>query len=328
MADTSEEVAHAPAPPSFAPARTVLVVQAALSGAGTALAYPFVLAFSAMTGITTAGVHSMTMWFIVFATVPVVFHILAAVNLGITARGRIYLWLSVLASAVQVAILLAWGVYSLCLVIPIALCAILAVVNTNRLTQLAYLDRAKNTRRPLPDLITFAAGTALLITLTIVNNNVNNVENRHPAREFDSGESSERLESALDPLVEVLAGVEGMPGPVREHSDDSACGDGAGLDTEWSDYSYSYWFEDRDAQVNISPNAGAGQRALEAVRDYLTANGWDITSDEHQYEGFYRLWAVREDGVRITFEVGSGMTGLTANTGCVKHAGTAEAGRM
>jgi hypothetical protein len=72
--------------------------------------------------------------------------------------------------------------------------------------------------------------------------------------------------------------------------------------------------------VNISPNAGAGQRALAAVREHLDANGWEITTDEHQYAWFYRLGAVRDDGVRLSFEVGSGMTRLTATTGCIEHA--------
>jgi hypothetical protein len=206
--------------------------------------------------------------------------------------------------------------------LPIVLPAILAQVNAHRLTQSTYLDKLTERRRIVPDLIVLVTGVGLLVSMIVVNNIVNDVENRHPAREFDASEAGERLDSALDPLLPVLAEVEGMPDPVREHSDEVACSDGAGWDEEWSEHDQAYFFEDREAQVNISPNAGAGQRALEAVRAYLTANDWDITLDEHQSEWFYRLSAVRDDGVRVTFEVGAGMTNLTATTGCIRNAET------
>jgi len=172
----------------------------------------------------------------------------------------------------------------------------------------------------MPEMILVPTALAVLVGLLVGNNIVNNVENRHPAREFDSSESGERLDLALDPLLPVLAEVEGMPAPLRQGGGDTPCNDGAGWDEEWSEYDYGYYFEDREAQVNISPNAGAGQRALEAVREYLNENDWEITTDEHQYEWFYRLGAVRDDGVRLSFEVGSGMTRLTATTGCIEHA--------
>jgi hypothetical protein len=160
----------------------------------------------------------------------------------------------------------------------------------------------------------------LLIVLVLANNVANDVENRHPTREFDSSESDERLSSALDPVLTALSEVEGMPDPVAHSSDESPCEDGGQTDPDWSETEEIYRFEDRNAVVNISPNAGAGQRAVEAVRTILIEEGWEISSESRSRPWLYDLNAVRDDGVRISFEVGAGMTRLWAYTGCVRNA--------
>lgn len=164
----------------------------------------------------------------------------------------------------------------------------------------------------------------LLIVLVRVNNEVNDVENRNPSREFDSSESDERLASAIDPLLSVLAEVEGMPDPVRHSSDESSCMDGGHSDPAWAEFEDTYLFEEREAVVHISPNAGAGQRAIEAVRASLIEDGWDISSESRSQPWLYDLYAVRDDGVRVVFEVGAGTTRLWATTACVRNAESEE----
>jgi hypothetical protein len=311
----------AAAAPSYATARAALIAQVLISGAGSVLAYPMSLALMALAGYTTAQIHGSTQVLILFAGFPGFFHVLAAMQLGRVARGRTYFGISVAASVVQVVTLFfTFGVYSLCLVAPMAICVIAATVNVVK--AVGDDDPAKLAGWPVRakvDLIVSAVGTAVLIGLLVLNNTVNSVEHRHPAREFEAGEADARLDSALGPVLEVLAEVEGMPDPVRMHSDEVPCNDGAGWDDEWSDHNTGHYFEDRGAVVDISPNAGAGRRAIEAVRTHLIDTGWDITRDEQPAAWLYDLSAVRDDGVRISFEVGRGLTALTAHTGCIEN---------
>lgn len=308
-------------PPSFAAGRAMLVVQAAVSTLGIVTVYPLLLGFAAMAGYTTARLHALALGFILFAVLPAAVHALAAVNLGITRRGNAYVALSLVASAVQVVVILVFGgTYGLCFMLPIALLATGAAVGSFGTARIARLrDLPPSRRRIGADLIVLASAAALLVALVLVNDRVNDVDNRHPAREFDAAEASERLDSALDPLLAVLADVEGMPAPLSESSGADMCNDGAGWDYEWSDHQYFYRFEDRDAVVDISPNAGAGRRAIEAVRAHLAENDWDIAWDEQRHPGFHAISAVRDDGVRVHFEVGAGSTRLWAATGCIEN---------
>ncbi|WP_030144740.1 hypothetical protein [Glycomyces sp. NRRL B-16210] len=319
---TESQPEPAPAPPSFAAGRAMLVVQSVVALLSIVTVYPLLLVFAAMAGYTTARLHAFTLGFIVVAVLPAAVHALAAVNLGATRRGQVYVLLSLIVSAVQVVVVLVYaGRYGLCLMLPIALLATGTAVGSFGTERNAYVrDLGPARRRAAADLTVLAAAAALVASLVLVNDRVHDVDNRHPAREFDAGEASERLDSALDPLLAVLAEVEGMPDPLRDYSDADMCNDGTGWDEEWSDHQHFYRLEDRDEVVNISPNAGAGLRAIEAVRAHLTENGWDIAWDEQRHPGFHAMSAVRDDGVRVHFEVGAGATRLWAATGCIENA--------
>lgn len=309
-------------PRSYLGARVALVSQVLLNAAIGLLGYPLVVGFAVMAGYSTAQYYSMAQGFIFFTVLPSALHLLAAFNIGCTRRGSAFLGLSVAASAVQVITLVAsWGPYGWCIAPVIGGLAVFAVVGgraKDDAARIAALPRSL--WRAITDVVIAVVSVLLLIALIHVNNVANDVENRNPPREFDSSESDERLASALDPLLAVLAEVEGMPDPVRHFGDESACEDGGHADPDWSDSEDTYQFEDRDAVVNISPNAGAGQRAIEAVKASLIADGWEITSEDQRLAWRYDLYAVRDDGVRVSFGVGSGMTELWAGTGCVRNA--------
>ncbi|MEV3935592.1 hypothetical protein AB0K52_06400 [Glycomyces sp. NPDC049804] len=318
-----ERATSAPEQGSVGGIQAALYVESILTVVVGALIYPLAMAFSALGGSTTADIHGLTVGFICLTAIPTSLHLLAAIQIG---RARWGGRLVVGSIAVAILQLLAFVPFLFALpflffaAAPFIIALIAVVAGFLSLANQGLIASGSDPKRPaLPEMVMVPTVLVVLVALLVGNNIVNSVENRHPAREFDSSEVGERLDSALDPLLPVLAEVEGMPDPVRQRGSDTPCNDGAGWDEEWSEYDYSYYFEDREAQVNISPNAGAGQRALEAVRVYLSTSAWEITVDEHQYPGFYRLGAVRDDGVRIRFEVGSGMTRLTAATGCVQH---------
>lgn len=309
-------------PRSYLGARISLVLQVLINTAIGLLGYPLVVGFAVMAGYSTAQYHDLTQGFIFFTVLPSALHLLAVFNIGITRRGSGYLGLSITASIVQVVTLVAvWGPYGLCIAPVIGGLAALAVVNGRPGDDSARIAALPFSRaRVIADVAVTVLSVLLLIALVLANNAANDVENRHPAREFDSSESDERLSSALDPVLATLAEVEGMPDPVENSGDESPCEDGGHTDPDWSETERTYRFEDRDAVVDISPNAGAGLRAIEAVRTALIEEGWQISSENRSQPWLYDLYAVRDDGVRISFEVGAGMTRLWAGTGCVRNA--------
>lgn len=319
--DTGGDPGIAPAPPSFRAARAMLAAQAVVSTLGVGLAYLLLLAFSAMAGSTTAEIHTLTLVVILVGAIPVVVHVLAAVNLGVTGRGSVYLVLSFIASGVQVvAALLVAGAYGLCLValvLAFAAGTAFGALDEERRDYLRSIHEEGG--RPLRDLIVFAAVVALSVSLVMVNDRVNDVENRHSTRDFDYRESDERLASALDPLLAALAEVEGFPEPLSDRSESDMCNDGAGWDPQYSDYQHFYYFEDREAEEFLSPEAGPGREAIEAVRAELSGDGWDITQDRVRFNDLHMIAADRDDGVRVWFELGAGSTQLWATTGCIKN---------
>ncbi|MDA1362671.1 hypothetical protein O1R50_23820 [Glycomyces luteolus] len=285
---------------------------------GTA-GYQLTVGFAVMSGYSTAQYHQLAQGFILFTVLPGALHMLAAVNIGATHRGMAYLALSTLAAAVQTIVLAtAWAPYGWCIAAPIAGLSAYALFSTLRKREdsPAGLERPWH-RRLAFDGAVIVLTVALLITLTGANNRANDAEHPFPASEFDSSEASDRLADALDPLLAVLAGVEGLPEPVAT-SDSAACLDGGHEDANWIEFEHSYRFEDPDATVTISPNAGAGARAIVAVREHVSGNGWDTFSENRAQPWTYDLYATHDNGIKIHFQIGAGMTRLTAETDCVE----------
>ncbi|MEU6857936.1 hypothetical protein AB0B28_03525 [Glycomyces sp. NPDC046736] len=281
---------------------------------------PVATGLGAMSGYATAQYHSMTLGFIILTVIPSALQLLAACNIGITARGSVYLALAVAASAVQVLVAILWGPLGWCVAVVIVVLAIVAAVNGRAREDKARIAaRPRSRGRVVADIVIAVASTILLIALIVLNDQTNDLDNRRPAREFDSSEASERLDGALAPILAALAEVEGMPDPRRDFGGEQACMDGGHEDPDWIEFEVDLQFEDPKAVVNISPYAGAGARAIEAVKASLIENGWEI-SDERVHSRVYDLYAEREDGIRIGFEVGAGMTRLWATTGCVRNA--------
>jgi hypothetical protein len=228
----ARQLVNVPEPSSVVGIRVALSIQMILTLIVGPLFYPIVLGFSAMVGSTTADTRDLTMWFIFLTVVPASLHLLAAIQIGRARWGGKLVGWSMAVAGIQILIFLPF-LFALPFLIvaaaPFIIALICEIVAFCRIANRKLIEAGSAPKRAaLPEAIVVPTALAILVGLLVGNSAINNVENRHPAREFDSSQSDERLESALDPVLPVLAEVEGMPEPIREYSGDTPCSDGAG----------------------------------------------------------------------------------------------------
>lgn len=296
--------------------RVALWWQLAVTVFGAPLVYPITLAFAAMSGYTTEDLHSFTAGYIAFIVLPSTMHLLAVIQVGRTVWGALYLTLSMFATGIQIVMLLPWFVVPAA---PFILALIIELVSLANRDTWARIGTGSSPRRSaLPELIVIPLAIAVFAGLMVLNGKVHDVENRHPARDFNGSEAPAVLAEAIEEPRQVLEGIDGFPEGKADGIEDSPCNDGAGWDDEWSEYEFGYWYE------GLSPNSGAGLEALETMRGYLPEHGWEITRDE-PWGHSHQLSAQRDDGVKLSLDVGGNFMTFDVNSGCVENAETAVA---
>jgi hypothetical protein len=280
-------------------------------------AYTIALGFTAMAGYTTEDVNSFTSRFIAFVILPLTVHLLAAIQVGRAAWGVLYLMLSMFATVVQIVVLLPWFIVP---AVPFVIALVIELASLADKDTRARVEVGSSPRwSVLPELILIPLAIAAIVGLAAWNGNVNDIENRHPARNFDGSEAPAVLTEAIEEPRRVIEAIDGFP-EAEAHGDvdDSPCGDGAGWDDEWSVFELGYRYE------GLSPHAGAGLEALETMREWLPEHGWEITRDE-PWGHSQQLRAQRDDGVKLSFDVGEAFTRLDVHSGCVENAETTPA---
>jgi hypothetical protein len=317
MAATNETPATAPPPRAILGLRVVLALQFAILSLGAIWVYALLLDLEGMSfGFGTADAYAMTAEYIWLVVPQAAVHLLAAVQIGRTRWGALLLVASMAGSVIQIVKLMPFVPFAAPFIIALFLeLAFLAKESTRERIRTGGTPR----RAYLPELIVVPAAAAVIVSLLVWNGQVNDVDNRHPERTFDGSEAPGLLEEAIvDPLAAV-EGVEGFKPSYDHRASTIECLDRDSLDEEWSEYSLIYWFDEKIA------TSGPGAAAIDAMREHLQENGWEITFDEEifiaeEIEPGHIITAEREDGVWIEFEVADATTMLAVHSGCVPNA--------
>lgn len=170
-------------------------------------------------------------------------------------------------------------------------------------------------RRPLlPEAVVLPLTAAVAAALLIWNHQVNGVDNWHPPRAFEGDEAPAVLEEIAVAPLGVLENVDGFPAPAGQELLEEQCDDAPG----WTEYTLAYTYDQpRTAADPLTVNA------VDAMRERLTADGWDIAWDQ-EFEASeeppagYSIRGERDDGVAIEFQVSDHTTALWIKSGCVR----------
>jgi hypothetical protein len=170
-------------------------------------------------------------------------------------------------------------------------------------------------RRPLlPESVVLPVAAAATAALLVWNHQVNGVDQWHPPRSFDADDAPAVLEEAAAMPVDALENVEGFPAPADQVLIEEPCDEASG----WTEFTLAYSYEEPQAATDPLT-----QRAVDAMRERLSAEGWDIVWDQ-EFEASeppppgYVIRGERQDGVAIEFQVSDHTTALWIKSGCVR----------
>jgi hypothetical protein len=114
--------------------------------------------------------------------------------------------------------------------------------------------------------------------------------------------------------VDVLENVEGFPAPGDQELLEEPCDEAPG----WTEFTLAYTYKEPKAAADPLTQA-----AVDAMRERLNAEGWDIVWDQ-EFEASepspagYVIRGEREDGVAIEFQVSDHTTALWIKSDCVR----------
>lgn len=305
---------------SVASIRGALYFQAFVALVFAPVAYSLLLGLAALSGSEVAKIHGLTSGFITFIVVPSVLHLLAAMQVGRTRWGAALLALSIVATVIQIVMLLPYFILP---AVPFILALIIELAS---LRNKASRQRIETGTAPkyaaLPELITLPLTVAVLAALMAWNDSTNDPAPAMPAepnssREFDAAEGWQRLETAVDDTLPALQGVEGFDGlgEERRTENTSTCDDGAAPGEEWVDLRLEYDLGE------FEPDSEVSLAYFESIRTHWEGQGYEITlyvrEDSDGDMQNRRLTAVRNDGVTAVYDVGYGSASFEVQTGCI-----------
>ncbi|THV40880.1 hypothetical protein [Glycomyces buryatensis] len=305
---------------SVAGIRGALYFQAAVALAFAPIAYQVLLGLSALSGSDAADIHGLASGFIAFVVIPTALHLWAAIQVGRSSWGGALLVVSVLATVVQILMLLPYFVLP---AVPFIVALIIELVSlANQDTRRRIESGSAPKFAGLPELIVLPLAIAVFAGLMAWNGNVNDAtpampETPNPTREFDASEGRQRLEEVVDetlPAFQEVDGFEGL-GEERRMENASGCEDGAAPGEEWVDLSIEYDLGE------FEPDSELSLAYLESIRTRWTEQGYEVTLYVRENDSGVmqnrRLTAVRDDGVAAVYDVGYGSASFVVRTGCV-----------
>ncbi|THV42413.1 hypothetical protein [Glycomyces buryatensis] len=254
-------------------------------------------------------------------------YLLAAIHVGLTGRGMVYLGLSVPAFAIQMVLALnAQAFLGIITFLPAAIAGIFALYEATRADIKHQLANPRSRKLILwPDLVVIPASIALVAVL------IGHIDAEYvpgepnTPREFDSSEGWQRLDAVVQDSLSALEAVEGFAvarGPdYRDYSGLNECEHGAARDEEWVDLQIVYRFGE------LEPDSELSLAYMESLKESWTEHGYTITGDSSaeaatgdQSRG-YRVSAATDEGITISYTVGYGQAKLEARTGCILKIG-------
>ncbi|GAA2155987.1 MULTISPECIES: hypothetical protein [Glycomyces] len=179
----------------------------------------------------------------------------------------------------------------------------------------ARVRHGSDPKRPLlPEAVVLPIAAAVAAALLIWNHQVNGVDNWYPPRAFEADEAPAILEDIAIAPLDVLESVEGFPAPTDRQLLEEPCDETPG----WTDYTLAYTYEEPKTATDPLTRS-----TVAAMRERLTADGWDIVWDQEFEAGEepppgYTIRGEREDGLAIEFQVSDPTTALWITSGCVR----------
>lgn len=305
---------------SVAGIRGALYFQAVLALAFAPLAYQVLLGLSALSGFEAAELHGVGSGFITFVIVPSALHLLAAIQVGRTRWGAALLALSIMATVIQIVMLLPYFILP---AVPFILALIIELISLRNKGSRQRIETGTAPKyAALPELIALPLTIAVMAALMAWNDSTNDPApampaEPNPSREFDAAKGWQRLESAVDDTLPALQGVEGFDGlgEERRTENTSKCDDGAAPGEAWVDLRLEYDLGE------FEPDSEVSLAYFESIRTHWEGQGYEITlyvrEDSDGDMQNRRLTAVRDDGVTAIYDVGYGSASFEVQTGCI-----------
>lgn len=268
--------------------------------------------------------HHQALFLTLAFTLALPVYVLAAIHVGLTRRGRVYLSLAAVAFAAQMVLsFIAMPPLGCLLFLPVIVAGICAVVFAKRPRTPVRLQSPSSRRWFLwTELLIIPATVALVWVLVAQINSEYVPDEPNPERSFDSSEGWDRLDAVIAASLPALEAVEGFnvtQGPHDAEMD--VCEDGAAWDEEWVDLRIVYYLGD------LEPGSEISLEYMDQLKAAWAESGYTLTGDSSaeaatgdQLRG-YGVSAADEEGVTVAYTVGYGQAKLEARTGCILKVG-------